>query len=77
MMNDRRSDDPRLEALQREMEALQREVLDLRRDVHTMTEIMLQAKGAVLLLKVLSIIVTGSAATLAWVASNTHWINFK
>lgn len=77
MMNDRRAEDPRMHALQTEMENLQRDMLDLRKDVHALTEIMTQAKGAVLLLKVMSLMVTGAAATLAWVASNTHWISFK
>lgn len=60
-----------------EMENLQRDMLELRKDVHALTEIMMQAKGAVLLLKVLSVIVTGSAATVAWIAANTHWISLK
>lgn len=77
MMNDRRAEDPRMRALQVEMENLQRDMLDLRRDVHALTEIMTQAKGAVFLLKLLSLVVGGAAATLAWVASNTHWISFK
>lgn len=77
MMEDRRTEDPRLRGLQIEMENLQRDMLDLRKDVHALTEIMMQAKGAVLLLKILSIIVTGAAATVAWIAANTHLISFK
>lgn len=76
-MSDRRSDDARLNAIVADMELLQAEVADLRKDVHALTDLMLQAKGALLLLKILSIIVTGAAATVAWVASNTHWISFK
>lgn len=76
-MSDRRSDDARLNAIVADMDLLQAEVADLRKDVHALTDLMLQAKGALLLLKVLSIIVTGAAAMVAWVASNTHWISFK
>lgn len=76
-MSDRRSDDARLNAIVADMQLLQAEVADLRHDVHALTDLMLQAKGALLLLKVLSIIVTGAAATVAWVTSNTHWISFK
>ena len=76
-MSDRRSDDSRLNSIVADMELLQGEVADLRKDVHALTDLMLQAKGALLLLKILSIIVTGAAATVAWVASNTHWISFK
>lgn len=76
-MSDRRSDDARLNAIVADMELLQAEVADLRKDVHALTDLMLQAKGALLLLKVLSVIVTGAAATVAWVTSNTHWISFK